>query len=198
MSDRTESKSEIMDNAEAGASGLKSAGSVVSNTIATNKVVSFHYRLSSVDAAGNRGNVLEESFDGDPLHYLHGFHNVIVGLERALEGKQEGDAIDIVLQAEDAYGHRRPDAVRRVPIKHVRPPKGAKSLAPGMIAAVQTEEGTQRVLIIKVGKYNADIDFNHPYAGRALHYEVKVAGVRDASAEEISHGHVHTSASHQQ
>jgi FKBP-type peptidyl-prolyl cis-trans isomerase SlyD len=95
------------------------------------------------------------------------------------------------LQADDAYGRRQADAVRRVPIKHLHLPKGKKRLLPGMIAAVQTKAGTQRVLIVKVGKFNVDVDFNHPYAGKTLHYEVEVVGVRDGTAEEIAHGHVH-------
>lgn len=196
MSDKNESESGIADDRQSIAADSKSRNPITSNSITINKVVSFHYRLSDVDEDGNRGEVMEESFDGEPLYYLHGFHNVIVGLEKALEGKHEGDAIDIVVQADDAYGRRHRDAVRRVPIKHLHVPKGAKVLVPGMIAAVQTKEGTQRVVIVKVGKFNADVDLNHPYAGKALHYEVKVVGVRDASAEEITHGHVHGSGGH--
>jgi FKBP-type peptidyl-prolyl cis-trans isomerase SlyD len=191
MSDKDEADSEAAADGQSTAARLNPPEPIVASSITTNKVVSFHYRLSDVDADGNRGKPMEESFGGEPLYYLHGFHNVIVGLERALEGKIEGDAIDIVLQADDAYGRRQADAVRRVPIKHLHLPKGKKRLLPGMIAAVQTKAGTQRVLIVKVGKFNVDVDFNHPYAGKTLHYEVEVVGVRDGTAEEIAHGHVH-------
>ncbi len=196
MSDKDEADSGAAADGQSTAGGLNPPEPVVASSITTNKVVSFHYRLSDVDADGNRGKLMEESFGGEPLYYLHGFHNVIVGLERALEGKIEGDAIDIVLQADDAYGRRQADAVRRVPIKHLHLPKGKKRLLPGMIAVVQTKAGTQRVLIVKVGKFNADVDFNHPYAGKTLHYEVEVVGVRDGTAEEIAHGHVHGPGGH--
>lgn len=161
-----------------------------------NKVVSFHYRLSDVDEAGTRGKEMEQSFDGDPLYYLHGFHNVVVGLERALEGKFSGDSVEIVLQPDDAYGQRKAEGLKRIPIKHLRLPKGVKKLQPGTIAGIETKQGTQRVLVIKAGKFNADVDFNHPYAGRALHYEIEVLDVRDASPEEIAHGHVHGQGGH--
>ena len=196
MSDKDEADSGAAADGQSTAAGLNPAEPVVASSIITNKVVSFHYRLSNVDADGNRGKLMQESFGGEPLYYLHGFHNVIVGLERALEGKIEGDAIDIVLQADEAYGRRQADAMRRVPIKHLHLPKGKKRLLPGMMAAVQTKAGTQRVLIVKVGKFNADVDFNHPYAGKTLHYEVEVVGVRDGTAEEIAHGHVHGAGGH--
>lgn len=196
MSDNDQADSGAAADGQSTAARLNPPEPVVTSSITTNKVVSFHYRLSDVDADGKRGKLMEESFGGEPLYYLHGFHNVIVGLERALEGKLEGDAIDIVLQAEDAYGRRQADAVRRVPIKHLHVPKGKKTLVPGMITAVQTKAGTQRVLIVKVGKFNADVDFNHPYAGKTLHYEVKVVAVRDATAEELAHGHVHGPGAH--
>ena len=157
MSDKDEADSEAAADGQSTAARLNPPEPIVASSITTNKVVSFHYRLSDVDADGNRGKPMEESFGGEPLYYLHGFHNVIVGLERALEGRIEGDAIDIVLQADDAYGRRQADAVRRVPIKHLHLPKGKKRLLPGMIAAVQTKAGTQRVLIVKVGKF-----FYHP------------------------------------
>jgi FKBP-type peptidyl-prolyl cis-trans isomerase SlyD len=195
MSDKDEADSGTAAE-QATAAELNTPEPVISSPITINKVVSFHYRLSDVDADGNRGKLMEESFGGEPLYYLHGFHNVIVGLERALEGRCEGDAIDIVLPADEAYGRRQADAVRRVPIKHLHVPQGKKTLLPGMIAAVQTKAGTKRVLLIKVGKFNADVDFNHPYAGKTLHYEVKVVGVRDGSAEEIAHGHVHGPGGH--
>ncbi len=196
MSDKDEADSGAAADGQSTAARLNPAEPVVASSIITNKVVSFHYRLSDVDADGYRGKLMEESFGGEPLYYLHGFHNVIVGLERALEGKIEGDAIDIVLQADEAYGRRQADAMRRVPIKHLHLPKGKKRLLPGMMAAVQTKAGTQRVLIVKVGKFNADVDFNHPYAGKTLHYEVEVVGVRDGTAEEIAHGHVHAPGGH--
>ncbi len=166
------------------------------NLITLNKVVSFHYKLAEVAPDGSHGDWMEESSGGEPLFYLHGFHNVVVGLERALEGKSVGDSIEITLKPEEAYGPRQPDAMQRVPIKHLQLQQGVTKLKPGMVAAVKTERGVRSVVVSKVGKFNADVDFNHPLAGRTLYYEVEVVAVRDASAEEIAHGHVHGPGGH--
>lgn len=160
-------------------------------TISSNKVVSFHYRLAEVQENGERADWREESHGSDPLYYLHGFHNVVVGLEKALEGKKVGDSIEITLQPDDAYGYRRPNSTQRVPIKHLQFPQPVKKILPGMPANVETNQGRRSVVIIKAGKFNADVDFNHPLAGKVLYYEVQVEGIRDATAEEIAHGHVH-------
>ncbi len=164
--------------------------------IALNKVVSFHYKLAEVAPDGSHGDWMEESSGGEPLFYLHGFHNVVVGLERALEGKAVGESIEITLKPEEAYGPRRSDAIQRVPIKHLQFQQGVTKLKPGMVAAVKTDRGVRNVVVAKVGKFNADVDFNHPLAGRTLYYEIVVVGIRDASAEEIAHGHVHGPGGH--
>ena len=163
--------------------------------IATNKVVSFHYRLCEIKNE-EKGEWMEDSHGKDPLYYLHGFHNVIVGLEQALEGKEEGDKIEIERQPDEAYGRLRPNAFQRVPIKHLGLPPGSGKLTPGMIVTVRTEQGLKQVIVRKAGKFNVDVDFNHPLAGRVLFYEVEVVEVREASAEEISHGHVHDRGGH--
>tara|TARA_B110000858_G_scaffold157616_1_gene180455 strand:- start:39887 stop:40429 length:543 start_codon:yes stop_codon:yes gene_type:complete len=165
--------------------------------ITKNKVVSSHYRLAEVAEDGERGDWREESYGSAPLAYLHGFHNVVVGLEKALEGKKVGDKIEITLQPDDAYGHRRPNSIQRVPIKHLQFPGSVKKILPGMPAVVETNQGRRSVVIIKAGKFNADVDFNHPLAGKVLYYEVQVEGVRDASAEEVAHGHAHGAGGHQ-
>lgn len=169
----------------------------VSETIRTNSVVSFHYRLCEVESKGNRTDWLEESFGREPLKYLHGYHNVIVGLENALSGKTVGDLVSIALKPEEAYGPRLPDAIQRVPIKHLKIPQGQKNLLPGMIVSVQTDRGFKQVIVAKVGKFNVDVDFNHPLAGKNLYYEVEVVNIRDASPEEIAHGHAHGPGGHQ-
>lgn len=164
--------------------------------ITNNKVVSFHYRLSEVDAQGNHGEWMEQSHGGEPLYYLHGFHNVIVGLEHALEGKAVGDAIEITLRPDEAYGQRRADAVQRVPIKHLQLSHSKKKLQAGMLAGVKTKQGVRHVIVVKVGKFNVDVDFNHPLAGKTLYYEIEVVAIREASDEEIGHGHVHGAGGH--
>jgi len=164
-------------------------------TIANDMVVSFHYRLAEVLADGTHSAWQEQSHGGEPLLYLHGFHNVVVGLEKALTGKQVGAAISITLKPEEAYGPRQPDAVQRVPLKHLQLPGKQKPQRGGM-AVVQTNKGARKVVILKLGKFNADVDFNHPLAGRTLYYEIEVISVRAASADEIAHGHAHGADGH--
>jgi FKBP-type peptidyl-prolyl cis-trans isomerase SlyD len=166
-------------------------------TIELNKVVSFHYRLAEIAPTGERGEWREESHGGQALYYLHGFHNVVTGLEKALEGKRVGDAIEVTLGPDDAYGRRRPNATQRVPIKHLQFVSPVKKILPGMPAVVETNQGKRSVVVVKVGKFNADVDFNHPLAGKTLYYEVQVEGIRDATTEEIAHGHVHGVGGHQ-
>ena len=164
--------------------------------ITTNKVVSFHYRLAVVPESGVRGEWREESHGGEPLYYLHGFHNVVVGLEKALEGKTIGDAIAITLQPEEAYGPRHPNSIHRVPNKRLLVPSGAGKIHPGMPAQVETNQGRRNVVVVKVGKFNVDVDFNHPLAGKVLYYEVQIEAIREASTEEVAHGHVHGAGGH--
>lgn len=164
--------------------------------VGANKVVSFHYRMSQVDSSGKQSDCLEDSFDGEPLYYLHGFRNIIAGIESALEGKAEGDTVAVTVDPISAYGPRRDDAVQRVPVKHLQLPKPAKKLLPGMVAGVKTDKGMRNVVIVKAGKFSADVDFNHPLAGKTLNYELEIVSVREASQEEVAHRHVHGTGGH--
>ena len=156
--------------------------------IETNSVVKFHYRLAEVDSSGNRGDWFEQSHGSEPLSYLHGFHNVVVGLERALEGKTVGAKIEITLAPDEAYGERIPDAVRRIPLKQIRYLRGGDKPRVGMMAAIKTDQGLRNATILKTGKFNCDVDFNHPLAGRTLFYEIEVVSVREATAAELQQG----------
>ena len=159
--------------------------------VAMNKVVGFHYRLCEVDSEGNKGEYFEESKDKGLLLYLHGFHNVVIGLERALEGKRIGDRVEITLEPDQAYGARDPAAILRVPLKKLQMARGAKKPVIGGLVRVRSESGWRNGIILKPGKFNVDVDFNHPLAGRVLHYEVQVQLIRDASEEEIKVGRAH-------
>jgi FKBP-type peptidyl-prolyl cis-trans isomerase SlyD len=152
-------------------------------TIAVNKVVSFHYTLNNT-----AGEVLESSREHAPMTYLHGSGHIIRGLENALEGKSTGDTFRVVLQPADAYGEKNPANMQRISAKHV---PNAQSLKPGQVIGLQTRQGPVQVTVVKVGRFNIDVDANHPLAGQVLTFEVEVTGVRDATAEEKSHGHVH-------
>ncbi len=150
--------------------------------ISENSVVEFHYSVSE------NGAEIESSFGSEPLAYLHGKGGMLPGLEQAIEGKTQGDKFDVDLLAEQAYGPRHEEAVQRIPLKHLQ---GAKKWKAGMTAIVNTDQGQRQVTLLKVGKFNADCDLNHPFAGKDLTFNVEIVSVREATTEEISHGHVH-------
>jgi len=151
--------------------------------IAKNKVVTFHYTLTDEE-----GSFTETSEERGPVAYLHGRNNIVPGLEAGLVGKRAGDELKVTVPPELAYGLRIEDAVQRVPIKHlVKPGK----LEVGKIVAVNTSSGYKRAMVTKVGRFNVDVDFNHPLAGKTLIFDVRIVDVRDATEEEIAHGHAH-------
>ncbi|TQV71416.1 peptidylprolyl isomerase [Aliikangiella marina] len=157
--------------------------------IENDKVVQFKYKLSDTQE-----NVLETSDDKVPMAYLHGHNNILSGLEKAMEGKQVGDNFSVTLSPQDAYGEIQPNAEQRVPVKHLQ---GAKKWKKGMIAVVNTEQGRRQVTVTKVGKFMVTVDFNHPFAGKELTFDVDIVDVRDATNEEIAHGHAHGVGGHQ-
>jgi FKBP-type peptidyl-prolyl cis-trans isomerase SlyD len=151
--------------------------------IAKDSVVQFHYSLSEAD-----GTPIESSRAQDPLAALIGRGNIIQGLEQAMLGHVAGDRFEVTVTPEQAYGERREGAQQRVPKKFFR--KGIK-LAPGMQTLLQTGEGPRVVTVIKVGMSVVDIDVNHPMAGKTLRFDIEVLDVREATAEELAHGHAH-------
>ena len=157
--------------------------------IANKTVARFHYTLK--DEAGKE---IESSQGSDPLAYLHGFKNMLVGVEKALAGKEAGDKFSVTLQPEEAYGERQEDALQRVPVKHLQ---GAGKWQPGMTALVHTEQGERQVTVVKVGKFMVTVDINPPLAGKVLTFDLEVVDVREATAEEIEHGHAHGVGGHQ-
>jgi FKBP-type peptidyl-prolyl cis-trans isomerase SlyD len=165
-------------------------------TVAADCVVAFHYKLCEILPDGSKSGWLEESAGREPLLYLHGHANVISGLEEAMAGKKAGDSLEITLAPEQAYGQRRSNSIIRVPIKHLHLPDGQKALMPGVIVGVQTDQGVRSALIVKAGRFNVDIDTNHPFAGRTLHYSLDIVDVRKATPEEITHRHAHGAGGH--
>ncbi|ASK35858.1 FKBP-type peptidyl-prolyl cis-trans isomerase [Alloalcanivorax mobilis] len=158
--------------------------------IEKNKVVTLHYTLFNADD----DREVERSGDHAPLIYLHGAGNILAALEQALHGKEEGDAVTVTLDARDAYGERDEKLFQRLSAKYL---KHAGKLTPGKVVRVQTEQGPRMVTIVKAGLKTVDVDANHPLAGQRLRFEMTVASVRDASAEEIAHRHVHGPGGHQ-
>jgi len=147
------------------------------------KVVSFHYELTNQE-----GEQLESSRDKEPMTYLHGANNIIPGLEKAMVGKSAGDKFQITVEPAEAYGERKEANIQRISAKHF---KNLRKLAPGQVVGLQTKQGPVQVTVVKIGRFNVDVDANHPLAGQALTFDVEVTGVRDASEEETAHGHVH-------
>ncbi|WP_430455202.1 FKBP-type peptidyl-prolyl cis-trans isomerase [Rheinheimera sp.] len=150
--------------------------------ITQDSVVQLHYRVSEAQ------DLIEDSAKGEPMLYLHGHQNMLPAIEQALAGKTAGDEVTLVVAPKDAYGERDENAIQSVQVKHL---KGAKKWAPGMTAVIETEQGPRQVKIVKMGMFKADVDVNHPLAGKTLTFELKVVSVRAASAEEVAHGHAH-------
>ena len=106
--------------------------------------------------------------------------------------REAGESFAVDVTAADAYGEKRDGLSQRVPKKHF----GAQKLEPGMQVVLQTNFGPRAVTIQKVGMSVVDVDLNHPMAGKDLHFEVEIVEVREASAEELEHGHVHGDGGH--
>jgi FKBP-type peptidyl-prolyl cis-trans isomerase SlyD len=156
--------------------------------IGAETVVSFHYTLRD-----NSGKELESSRGGNPATYLHGARNIIPGLESAMTGRVSGDNFSATIMPEDGYGLRDPGRVQRVPIKHLA---FNGKLAPGAVVQLSTSDGMRTVTVVKAGRHSADIDTNHPLAGQTLIFDIEIVEVRNASAEELAHGHVHGPGGH--
>jgi FKBP-type peptidyl-prolyl cis-trans isomerase SlyD len=149
------------------------------------KVISFHYTLT-VD-----GEKVESSVEGgEPLWILLGHGQLIPGLEAGLEGKSVGDTFDVTIEPEQGYGPRQDGLTQRVPKKYF--PQQGKGLKVGTSTVLSLKEGGNRVVVVqKIGSSVVDVDLNHPMAGKTLTFNVDVQNVRDASPEEIEHGHAH-------
>lgn len=147
-------------------------------------VVSIDYRLHLGD-----GKIIDESEPGDPLVFLQGYDEVIPGLEKAVEGKKAGDTLKAQIPPEDAYGDYEPEGVEEVPREEF---PADLPLEEGRMVSATDEEGDDVDFLVKeVREKTVVVDFNHPLAGKTLHYEVTVRDVRAATEEELEHGHAH-------
>ena len=160
--------------------------------IEKDRVVRFHYSVNERAAHESGETPIESSKDREPLAILFGHGNIIPGLEKAMEGREAGETFATDVPAAEAYGEVREGLSQRVPKKHF----GDQRLAPGMQVVLNTNFGPRAVTIQKVGMSVVDIDLNHPMAGKDLHFDVEIVEVRDASAEELEHGHVHGEGGH--
>jgi len=158
-------------------------------TIKQNSVVTMHYQLKDVD-----GEILDSSEGQDPLVYLHGAQNIIIGLEEQLEGRQQGDELTAVVSPEKGYGMPVLELIQQVP-------KAAfgddiEKVNVGMRFQAETEQGPVPVVVTAVEADMVTVDGNHPLAGKELHFHVSITDIRDATEEEIEHGHAHGPGGH--
>lgn len=152
--------------------------------VANQCVVAIHYTLTN-----EQGQQLDSSQGSDPLQYLHGVNGLIPGLERELDGREVGDAFSAVIAPVDAYGEMDPGLVRDVPLAALAE---IDNLAVGMKLQSRSSDGHVQVLTVDaVGSETATLNGNHELAGATLHFDVVVESVREATAEELDHGHAH-------
>ena len=156
--------------------------------ISDNKVVSIHYTLTN-----DKGEVLDSSSGKAPLAYLHGNKNIISGLENALNEKVVGDKFNISIPPEEAYGVHDEALIQVIP-KSVF--QGIEEIEAGMQFQAKSDEGIQVVTVTKVDGDKITVDGNHALAGETLTFDVEVADIREATQEELQHGHVHGPGGH--
>jgi len=157
--------------------------------ITKDKVVLINYTLKN-----NAGEVIDSSEGSDPLAYLHGAENIIPGLENALEGKTTGDAISVTIPAEEGYGTIDESKVQTVP-KDMFEDAG-EVVVGAQYHAAGPDGGYVTITVTAIGDDTVTIDANHPLAGEVLNFDVTIMEVRDASEEELEHGHVHGEGGH--
>jgi FKBP-type peptidyl-prolyl cis-trans isomerase SlyD len=147
-------------------------------------IVAFHYKLTN-----SEGEQLDSSEGQDPLKYLHGASNIVPGLEKELEGKKAGDALKVEVQPEEGYGQVNPELVQKVPHSAF---EDAPEIKAGMQFQAQGPDGQVQLITVKeVSDEEVTVDGNHPLAGQVLHFDVTIEDVREASEEELAHGHAH-------
>lgn len=152
--------------------------------IGKDKVVSIDYTLKD-----DQGEVLDTSQDRDPLSFIFGNGTIIKGLENALEGKETGDEVSVNIGPQDGYGEYDESLIVDVPKEKFQDPD---NLQEGMQVQAQSQDGQVQILTVKeIKDETVTLDANHPLAGQNLHFDVKVAEVRDATQEELDHGHAH-------
>jgi len=151
--------------------------------IQDNCVVSIHYTLTN-----DEGDVIDTSEGREPLSYLQGHGNIIPGLEQALTGCAAGESLNVVVEAEDGYGPRQDALIQAVPRDAF---DGVDVIEVGMQFQAQTAQGPIPVTVIAVDDSSVTLDGNHALAGQRLNFAVQVTEVREATPEELDHGHVH-------
>lgn len=148
--------------------------------IADNKVVSLEYTLKDTG-----GEILDSTESSGPIDYIHGQNSLIPALEKELDGKQDGEVFSVTLAPKDAYGERSRELIAEVPKSHF--PSDVEIEA-GMQFEAENDGGSQLVTIAEVKDTTVIVDANHPLAGKTLTFDIKIAGVRDATENELQFG----------
>ena len=152
--------------------------------IADNCIVFMNYTLKD-----DEGETLDSNIDSEPMPYLHGGNNIVPGLEKALTGLETGGTVTVAVQPEEGYGPVIPEAIQTVPKEAFG---DVEDIKPGMQFQAQGPEGQVQVITIKdVTDEGILVDGNHPLAGQVLNFEVEIMEVREATSEELEHGHPH-------
>lgn len=151
--------------------------------IGKGRVVRMNYTLRD-----ESGTTIETSEGGEPLTYLHGYGQLIPGLERTLDGAQAGMQTTVTVLPQDAYGQKDPRAVIHASRGDL---PGGLALDPGVEVQAETPEGPITFVVVSVDGDDVVLDANHPLAGKALTFDVEVLDVREATSDELAHGHVH-------
>ena len=157
--------------------------------VSEHKVVTLNYEV--VD---DQGQLIDQSEDDGPLAYIHNTGQLIPGLENALEGRSQGDRLSIDEPPDQGYGERDEEGVQTVSRDQF---DDDAAIEAGMQFEAQDDDGHQIVTVVGVDDDNITLDTNHPLAGKTLHFEVEIIEVRDATPEELDHGHVHGPGGHQ-
>ena len=150
--------------------------------IQKDNVVTLHYTVSTIE-----GDLIDSSHEAPPMAFLQGSHFMIEGIEDALFGKVKGDKFEVTVDPDKAYGDRHDDLVQEVPSDMFED----MDVDVGMSFRATTDDGEQSVIIIDKTDTTVTVDGNHPLAGMSLTFDIEVVDVREATAEEIAHGHVH-------
>jgi FKBP-type peptidyl-prolyl cis-trans isomerase SlyD len=156
--------------------------------ITADRVVTLHYTLKD-----DNGAVLDSSAGGEPLAYIQGHGNLVSGLEKALEGKQDGNTLAVSVAPADGYGIRDEALIQRVPKRSLQ---GSGQIKKGMQFQARTDGGMRTFTVTAVIGDMVTLDGNHPLADQTLHFDIEIVGVREATTEELEHGHVHGAGGH--
>jgi FKBP-type peptidyl-prolyl cis-trans isomerase SlyD len=156
--------------------------------ISADRVVLIHYTLKD-----DSGAVIDSSAGGEPLAYIQGHGNLVAGLEKALEGRHEGETVEVSVAPADGYGVHDAGLIQRVPKRSLQ---GSGGIKKGMQFQARTEQGMRLFTVMAVVGDMVTLDANHPLADKTLNFKVEIVSVREATTEELEHGHVHGAGGH--